>query len=76
MNRRTRDLRRMSEAVAHQVGARLASLETTNGGHLRAVFVGRGGERTSVFLPSTPGDVRGDRNDAALVRRVLRERVA
>jgi hypothetical protein len=70
MNRRTRDLRRMSEAVAHQVGARLVTVDST-GRYPRADFVTRGGEYKSIFFPNAPDPFRGDRNDAALVRRVL-----
>lgn len=70
--RRVRDLQRMAHMEASRVGARLATLESTNGGHLRADFVTRAGESKSVFLSSTPSDFRSDRNGIALVRRVLR----
>ena len=48
--RRVRDLQRMAHMEASRVGARLATLESTNGGHLRADFVTRAGESKSVFL--------------------------
>ena len=60
--RRVRDLQRMAEAEASRVGARLATLELTNGGHLRASFATRAGESKAVFLSSTPSDFRSDRS--------------
>ena len=70
--RRVRDLQRLAVVEASRFGARLATLELTNGGHLRANFVTRVGKCKSIFFPSTPSDVRFWRNDISLARRVLR----
>ena len=72
MNRRRCDLQRALSVIAAQEQARLLTVRPTHGGHLRADFAKSTGESTSVFLSSTPGDVRGWRNEAAQARRALR----
>ena len=72
MNRRRRDLQRMSEAEAQRAGARLVTIESSGSGHLRGVFVKRGGESVSIFFSNTPNDVYSGRKAVADVRRALR----
>jgi hypothetical protein len=63
MRRVERDLRRQLHAIADQSGARLLMVETTNGGHLRAVFR-KGNRIVGQVVPATPSDVRSIRNTA------------
>jgi hypothetical protein len=72
MRRVERDLRRQLHLIAEQNGAQLLLVETTRGGHLRAVF--RKGSRViPQIVAATPSDVRAARNAAAATRRLLRQ---
>jgi hypothetical protein len=72
MRRVERDLRRQLHLIAEQTGAHLLMVETTNGGHLRAVFR-KGSRIICQVVPATPSDVRSIRNTAAVPRRLLRQ---
>jgi hypothetical protein len=71
MNARVRDTKRMLLALAAEHGAKL-KLATTARGHVRATFVVGGVPKADVVMGMTPGDWRNQRNNAALVRRLLR----
>jgi hypothetical protein len=66
MNARARDLKRLS-TLADEHGETV-KLSDTGAGHIRARFA-VGASEADVILPATPSDWR---NNAALVRRVLR----
>jgi hypothetical protein len=71
VNARLRDTKRSLTALAAEFGAKV-KLSVTNGGHVRATFVVGGVTKARVVMGMTPSDWRNERNNAALVRRVLR----
>lgn len=70
MTRHLRDLKRTLAMLAAEHAASV-KINMTNGGHIRARFT-VGAKSVDVILGSTASDWRNERNNAALVRRVLR----
>jgi hypothetical protein len=69
-DRRLRDLKRTLSMLAAEHAASVKISQTARG-HFRARFT-VGAKIVDVILGSTPSDWRNGRNNAALVRRVLR----
>jgi hypothetical protein len=70
MTRRERDIR----ALVADTGLRLLSLTVTGGGHYRVRVQAADGRTQVFFVSATPSCRRGEKNNAALIRRFALQR--
>jgi hypothetical protein len=69
---RVRDVRDLCE----REGLKVLSIVPKNGGHLKATLQADDGRILQIVFANSPSDVRGDLNNRAQLRRLLRKEVA